>query len=96
MIYEIGEGGGVLVEYTHEGERNRDTQCASLTARGVVRCEVWVDTELIDVVYAGQGGSHTWWTMGGNKLLPVHGLFPGQTLKVTADGPAALRIDWMD
>lgn len=96
MIYETGDEGGVLLEYTHTGERNRDTQSASLTARGVVRCEVRVDNELIDVVYAGQGGSHTWWTMGGNKLLPIHGLFPGQTLKVTADGRAAFRIEWMD
>lgn len=97
MLYETERmDGGKLVDLTVAGEVTRDCRYASLTAPELVRCEVWVDGRLHDVVYAGAGGSHSWWTYGGGKLLPQQGLRPGQRLEILVDGPAALRVDWDD
>jgi len=88
------ESGGVLLDYTNDTEFMVDTSYVSLTAPRVVRCEIAVDGKPHDVVFAGAGGSHSWWTSAGGKFLPPQGLRPGQRLLVTVDGPAALRVDW--
>lgn len=97
MLYITEEPKGAkLVDLLNESDAPMDAVAASITAAGVVRCDIAVDGERVDCVYAGNGGSHTWWTQGGNKLLPHGGLQPGQRLEITVDGPAALRIDWYD
>ena len=88
----------VLVDYTHEKRIPRDVSYASLTAPQVVRCDVEVDGQVVDTVWAGAGGSHSWWTPAGGKFLPPDvapsGLAKGQRLRVIVSGPCALRLDW--
>ena len=93
MVYE---GNGLIYELVNDRKVARDVVYASLTAPTVVRCEVWIDDKLWDVVYAGAGGSHSWWTMAGGKLLPPPGLLPGQRLRIIVNNFAAFRIDWHD
>lgn len=93
MLYETA-GPGTLLDYRNKTDASQDINYASLTAPGVVRCEVRVDDDLIDVVYAGAGASHSWWAGAQGKLLPASGLLPGQHLQIIVDGPAALRIEW--
>jgi len=96
MIYEATDpAGGLLLDLVNARDAPCDCVAASLTAPGLVRCVVTLDGTPHDVVFAGAGGSHTWWTQGGNKLLPNEGLKPGQRLTIAVDGPAALRIDWL-
>jgi hypothetical protein len=102
MIFEASQQDGnpfVLVDYTNDSDAPRDIYYASLTAPRVVRCEIYIDDVLIELVYAGNGGSHSWWSAAGGKFFPpdkaLHGLQPGATLKVIVDGPCAMRIDWV-
>lgn len=99
-LHEVAADGGTLLELTNEREVPRDVVYASVTAREVVRVEVRVDDDLVDVVWVGAGGSHSWWTNGGGKLFPPdrfpNGLPPGSTLRVHSNGEAAFRIDWYD
>jgi hypothetical protein len=92
----ILEGTGVLYEYTHEEKEPRDVTFASVTAKEVERVAVLIDDKPWDVVYAGNGGSHSWWSQAGGKLLPPEGLQRGQTLRIESDGPVAFRLDWQD
>ena len=101
MIYEAIDAKKfpqVLVDYTHEGRTARDVTYASLTAPEVVRCDIEIDGNIVDTVWAGGGGSHSWWTGAGGKFLPPSvapsGLSKGQRLLVVVTGPCALRIDW--
>lgn len=89
-------GEGVLVEITNDGEGYMDVLYASVTAPEIVRIEVYVGDDLHDVVYAGAGGSHSWWMNAGGKLLDHNGLDPGQTLTITTSGKCALRLDWVE
>lgn len=93
MLYEIATG-GVLLDHVNKTELSQDTSYASLTAPKVVRCVVTIDDEVIETVFAGAGGSHSWWTGAGGKLLPAQGLRPRERLVITVDGPAALRVEW--
>jgi hypothetical protein len=103
MLYRTKEGDKfplVLVDHVNENDQAQDTLYASLTAPGVVACEVRVDDVLVDLVYAGNGGSHSWWAQAGGKFFPPSvghggGLVPGARLIVRVSGPCALRIDWM-
>ena len=95
MFYQTTDpGGAVLVDLTNESSLPIDCSYACLTAPGIVRCEVVVDGKIHDVVFAGGGSSHSWWTTACGKLLPRQGLLPGLHLRITVSGPAALRIDW--
>jgi hypothetical protein len=91
---------GLIYEYTNTGAAPRNVRYASITAPGVVRCEVSVNSEVIEIVFAGQGGSHSWWQQAGGPLLPPdrfpNGLPPNSTLQIWSSGPAALRVDWYD
>ena len=93
MIYERTNP-GVIYEFTNDSELTADVDYASITAPAVVRCNVAIDGKIIETVFAGAGGSHSWWTAAGGKLLR-HGLTPGSRLTVEVSGHAAFRIDWM-
>lgn len=95
VVYQA-EGAGVLLDITNDTAGHIDCSYASLTAPKVVCCEVRIEGRLHDVVYAGNGGSHSWWAQAGGKLLDHNGLDPGQRLTITVTGPAALRIDWVE
>lgn len=101
MIYKsTADEKHLLVDYVHDQKLPRDVAYASLTAPKVVRCEIYVDGDLAELVYAGGGNSHSWWTPAGGKFLPPdaapNGLKKGQHLEVWVTGPCALRIDWVD
>jgi len=93
-------GNGILVDVKNTTQSFWDVVYASITAPQVVECRVYVDDDLLDIVYAGAGGSHSWWTNGGGKLFPPdrypQGLPPGSTLRVEVSAEAAFRIDWYD
>lgn len=71
-----------------------DVMYASVTAPEIVHLRIFIDDELWESVYAGNGGSHSWWQNAGGKLLNHTGLDPGQTLRIECDGPCAVRLDW--
>ena len=85
--------GGVVYSYTNDTDTSVEPRYACVTAPGVVECAVAVDGELVDKVYAGAGGSHSWWKEAGGGLLKFP-LKPGQTLTITLSGEGAFRIDW--
>lgn len=89
---------GTLFEFKNDRNVPRDVVYASVTAPEIVRCEVWIGKNIVDVVYAGSGGSHSWWTQGGGKLIPIdrypHGIPPGEVLKIKTDKHAAIRVDF--
>jgi hypothetical protein len=89
VIFE-STGPGVICEVTAE-KQNQEVIYASLTAPAVVRCEVYLEDKLVDVVFAGAGGSHSWWAGASAPLVKI--MQKGQRLKVVVDGPAAFRID---
>jgi hypothetical protein len=97
-IYEVGVAGGTLVDVANNKGKFRDVVYASVTAPVVARIEVYIGTVLVDVVYVGGGASHSWWTMGGGKLIPPdrfpNGVPHGSNLKITSTGAAVCRIDW--
>lgn len=90
----------LLVEITNDRPLPRDVSYASITAPHVVRCEISIDDAIVETVFAGAGGSHSWWTPAGGKFFPPDvapaGLAPNETLRVHVDGPCALRIDWVE
>jgi hypothetical protein len=90
-VYRIGPD--KPYEYRNDGEVAVQPEYACITARKVIECLVTVDDNEVDIVYAGGGGSHSWWTAAGGRLLRFP-LAPGQTLRVAADGEGAFRIDW--
>jgi hypothetical protein len=99
MIHEFPEGGGELV-IENETKKSRDVVYASVTAPKLARVEVRIDDEICDVVYVGNGSSHSWWTPAGGKFFDPNkfpkGQKPGAKLVVKCDGRAAIRIDWYD
>jgi hypothetical protein len=86
-------GEGVVYEYTNDTDTSVQPEYACVTAREVIECDVEIDDVLIDRVYAGSGGSHSWWTAAGGRLMR-YPLNPGQTLRIRLGGPGAFRIDW--
>lgn len=87
---------GTLVDYTNTAAVPLDLPYASLSAPVLVRCEVWLNGVLVDVVYARE--SHSWWAAAGGGLLSrvprdSCALQPEEHLVIKVDGPAALRID---
>jgi hypothetical protein len=80
-------------EFINDAEYPIHAEYASITARGVEQCTVMVDGAVVDRVYAGAGGSHSWWRAAGGPLTP-NPIEPGGTLKITVSGPAAFRVDW--
>jgi hypothetical protein len=91
MIFETEKPeGGVLCEVVSEKD-NQEVIYACITAPGIVRCEVFLDNVLIDVVFAGVGGSHSWWAGASAPL--VKPMQKGQKLKVVVSGPSAFRVD---
>ena len=89
-----------IVDVRNDGELARDVNYASITAPEVVKCELLIDDVVIEVVYAGMGSSHSWWTPAGGKFFPPYaapsGLRPGSRLVVRVDKECALRIDWIE
>lgn len=97
MSVHEAAAGSVIYERKNEKDAALDVLYASITAPAVVRCEVRIDEDIVDVVYAGAGGSHSWWAQAGGKLIPIpNGLAPGKTLRILVSGPAAFRIDWYE
>lgn len=95
--FDIGEDKPIY-EYTNDTDEVFEPRYASITARTVVACIVFVvapdgNTNVVDYVFAGNGGSHSWWKEAGGGLLK-YPLKPGYTLRVEVSGPAAFRIDW--
>jgi hypothetical protein len=95
FVGETGESGGVIYEYTNDTEGPVQCEYACVTAPKVRRCVVKIDGRVVDIVFAGAGGSHSWWTAAGGRILP-RTLFPGSKLTVTLDGKGAFRIDWYE
>jgi hypothetical protein len=87
---------GVVLDVTNEGTGYLDAVYASVTAPGLTYVEIAVDGEVHDGVYVGPGSSHSWWTNAGGKLFPASGIKPGSRAVITAEGPVALRIDWIE
>ena len=88
---------GEILRVKNTSEEPWDVVYASLTAPELVCLELFIDDVLVEVVYAGAGGSHSWWTQGGGKFIPQdypNGLPPGSTLSAKVSGAAALRVDW--
>lgn len=92
ICFEFYEGGG---EYfvTNEDEASCEPRYACVTAPVVIKVRVTVDGTLVDQIWAGNGGSHSWWKEAGGGLLK-YPLKPGQTLGFHCDGECAVRIDW--
>ena len=91
MIFETKNlTGGVLCELTVERD-NQEIIYASVTAPSIVRCEVRRGDKIVDIVFAGAGGSHSWWA--GAAAPMMRDLLKGEKIEVSVDGPAAFRID---
>ncbi len=88
----FGPHGGVL-EIVNDEEVVREPRYACVTAPKIIACHVSVDGTLVDKVYAGNGGSHSWWKEAGGGLLK-YPLKQGQALKIEFSGECAFRIDW--
>lgn len=90
---------GQRLAWHNETNQPVDVLYASVTAKSVVECKVYINDDLIDCVWAGNGGSHSWWGYGGiGKLIPPdrfpHGIPPGSTLRMNCSGEAAMRVDF--
>jgi hypothetical protein len=90
---------GKLLEWRNERENFADVLYASVTAKDVVRCDVFIEEQLIDSVWAGNGGSHSWWGYGGiGKLIPPdkypNGIPPNKRLRMVCTGDACMRVDF--
>jgi hypothetical protein len=95
-VYETDKPiGQTIYIYKNDTEHVQHAEYAHITAPGIIQCDVLVDELLVDRVWAGAGGSHSWWTGAGGRFLPS-GLQPGQTVTVTLSGPGALRLDWYE
>lgn len=97
MVTETGPDGGTLLDL--KADADVYVIYASLTAPAIVRCEVRLNGELVDVAYAGNGGSHSWWASGQGGLVPGTKdkrwiLNAGEHLTVTANGQCAFRADF--
>jgi hypothetical protein len=93
FVGEISGMGGEVYRYKNDTEAPVQCEYACVTAPKVIRCEVAIDRKIVDIVYAGNGGSHSWWTPAGGRLL-CRTLQPGETLTVSLSGRGAFRIDW--
>jgi hypothetical protein len=51
--------GGNRFEFKNEGETFREVAYVSVTAADITKFVVRIDETLIDIVYAGAGGSHS-------------------------------------
>lgn len=89
---EFGPEGGVY-EVTNDGDAVCEPRYACVTAPSIVKVKVSVEGTLVDVVYAGAGGSHSWWKEAGGGLLK-YPLKVGRTLRVEFSGACAFRVDW--
>lgn len=89
----VGKGEGLIYACVNETDSPIQCEYACVTAPSVIECAVTIDGELVDLVYAGNGGSHSWWTAAGGRLM-CRPLPPGGTLEVRLSGPGAFRIDW--
>jgi hypothetical protein len=90
---------GMWLVWKNKTDKAVDVLYASVTASKIVKCEVFIDDNLIDCVWAGNGGSHSWWGYGGiGKLIPPdrypHGIPAGSTLQMKCSGDAAMRVDF--
>ncbi len=90
---------GSRLLWKNEGDKHVDVLYASVTAQKIVKCEVFIDDTLIDCVFAGNGGSHSWWGYGGiGKLIPPdrypNGIPQGSTLRMVCSDEAAMRVDF--
>ena len=88
----ISPGGGVY-EAINNGDAVCECRYACLTAPKIVKAVVSVDGTVLDTVFAGNGGSHSWWQPAGGGLLK-HPLKIGQTLRIEFSDECAFRIDW--
>ena len=94
-LFESAVGGGIVYDYINDTEDSYVPEYASVTGPAVLRCSVSVDGTVVDRVWTGNGGSHSWWTMAGGRFLR-YPLKPGQRLQVHLDGKGAFRIGWYD
>ena len=90
-------------KYRNESDRALDVVYASVTAREITRFDVLLVTEdgksvQVDCVYAGAGGSHSWWSASGGKMLGPefpNGLPPNATLIIRGNTKeTAIRVDF--
>jgi len=86
------EEAGLVLELKNESKQYMDASYASVTAPDICYVEILINDIPFDGVWVRE--SHSWWTNAGGKLLPIHGLPAGATLKITSSGACALRIDW--
>jgi hypothetical protein len=93
-LYKTTEAGTVL-DVLNDTGIHQDINYACVTAPQMTYVEIAIDGEPFDGVFVGPGSSHSWWTQAGGKILDHNGLDPDQRLTITADGPVALRIDWI-
>lgn len=91
----VFKGSGLLFQWLNDTGRDWLPEYASITAPEVCGCSVKVDGSEVDFVYAGGGGSHSWWSAAGGRLIR-YPLKPGQTLSIETDADASFRIDWYE
>ena len=91
--FETGPSGGVVYQYTNDGDTSVQPEYASVSAPSKVLCTVSIDGTITDRVWVDS--SHSWWTAAGGRLLR-YPLKVGQTLKVALSGQGAFRIDWYE
>jgi hypothetical protein len=91
----VGGLGGVVYTYTNDQAGALICQYACVTAPNVIACTVKVNGVQVDKVYAGAGGSHSWWKDAGGPLIPEP-LQPGSTIEVSMSGEGTFRADWYD
>jgi len=91
MIADIGALlGGTAWDYTNQSSASQEVVYASLTAPAVVKATVTLNGATVDIVYAGAGGTHSWWRGSSGGLLPMP-LAPGDRVVVSVSGPCAFR-----
>ena len=93
MVTEvIAALGGTAWDYTNTTSVTQEIVYASLTAPAVVRCAITLNGTIVETVFAGAGGSHSWWRGSSSGLL-AGPLQPGDRVVVTVNGPSAFRAD---
>ena len=89
------EGPGIAYRWRNDGREHMGCMFSCFTAKVVTECVIKVDEHIVDGIFAGAGGSHSWWFNAGGGLLR-YGLKPGQEIvvEIVEGGPAWFRIDW--
>ena len=78
--------------YVFEHQGGVDFASASARSQGNPRFRVFIEDEEVECVNLRV--PHSWWPSSGQPFCPT--LFPGETLKLVADGPVDVRLDIRD